>query len=65
MDQIEHSPPLSPSELPTFLQEWEPMERPEDVALQVSLLTMELATVRQALKATQADMALVLDRIGL
>jgi hypothetical protein len=33
--------------------------------LQVALLTMELATVRQALKAAQADLAAVMDRIGI
>ena len=62
MDQ--NLPDQSQSELPTFLRNWEPME-PEDIPLQVSLLTMELATVRQALKATQQDLEAVMDRIGL
>ena len=54
----------SPSELPTFLRNWDPMEV-EDLPLQVALLTMELATVRQALKAAQQDIEAVMDRIGL
>lgn len=54
----------SQSELPTFLRNWDPLE-PEDLPLQVALLTMELATTRQAVRALQADLAMVLDRIGL
>ena len=57
-------PASSPLELPTFLRNWEPMEA-EDLPLQVALLTMELATVRQAVKQLQMDLSLVLDRIGL
>jgi hypothetical protein len=68
MDQTEplstDALPSYPSELPTFLLNWEPLEA-EDMPLQVALLTMELATVRQALKATQADLAAVMDRIGI
>jgi hypothetical protein len=50
--------------LPTFLRNWDPME-PEHLPLQVALLTMELATIRQAVNALQSDLSAVLDRIGM
>jgi hypothetical protein len=60
MDQTESNPP----DLPGFLRNWDPLEA-EAIPLQVALLTMELASIRQSVRALQSDMSAVLDRIGL
>lgn len=40
---------IDPGQLPPFLQETEPMEEVSDIALQVALLTMEMAAMRLTL----------------
>lgn len=55
---------LPTSEFPNFLREWEPLS-PEDLPLQVALLTMETAQLRQSVQSLQSDLTLILDRIGL
>jgi hypothetical protein len=52
-----------PPDLPPYLRETEPLEI-EDLPLQVSLLTMELAVIRPLCAELQAQIQWLTDRFG-